>query len=54
MYEYPIGKFNNLKSKSSYKYSVDNSLLNVQFIGWSDFTFLWNFEKEQVGVVSFG
>ena len=23
-------------------------------IGWSDFSFLWNFEKKQVGVVTFG
>ena len=23
-------------------------------VGWSDFSFLWNFEKKQVGVVTFG
>ena len=23
-------------------------------LGWSDFSFLWNFEKKQVGVVTFG
>ena len=22
--------------------------------GWSDFSFMWNFEKKQVGVVTFG
>ena len=23
-------------------------------LGWSDFSFLWNFEKKQIGVVTFG
>ena len=23
-------------------------------LGWSDFSFLWNFEKKQVGIVTFG
>ena len=23
-------------------------------LGWSDFSFLWNVEKKQVGVVTFG
>ena len=29
---------------------------NIQYctVGWSDFSFLWNFEKKQVGVVTFG
>ena len=26
----------------------------IYILGWSDFSFLWNFEKKQVGVVTFG
>ena len=36
-------------------YTIHMYEYNVQCtVGWSDFSFLWNIEKKQVGVVTFG
>ena len=35
-------------------FSISYFSPTVYTLGWSDFSFLWNFEKKQVGVVTFG
>ena len=41
------------QTKTTARYTV-HRVNRVYRVGWSDFSFLWNFEKKQVGVVTFG